>query len=70
MVKEFRQLNKGVFPGKFVAESVSHEDLTKVQKKITLEVINLGKEKHNGAIKGYTYADGSKKRKCLKEVEE
>ena len=67
IVKEFRQLNKGVFPGKFVVESVSHEDLTKEQKKIALEAIHLRKEKHNGIIKGHNYADESNKLKCLKE---
>ena len=67
IIKEYKQLDEGSFPVKPVVEPIAHQDLTKEQKNRALEAVNPIKEKKHGIIKGRTCADGSKKRKYLKE---
>ena len=66
MVKEFRQLDKGAFPGKAVVEPIDPRTLTKEELEQVMEAINLIKEKRDGTMKGRTCADGSCQRKFLK----
>ena len=65
MVKEFRQLDEGAFPGKPVVEPISPDSITEKEEKEALEAVNLIKEKRNGDVKGRTCADGSRQRRFL-----
>ena len=69
MVKEFRQLDQGAFPGKPVVEPIDPSTLTAQEIKEALEAVSLIKEKRSGVVKGRTCANGSKQRKYLKEGE-
>ena len=66
IIKEFKQLNDGAFPGKPVVEPIAHESLTNDEIKRAMEAVSLIKEKRNGVMKGRTCADGSKQRRYLK----
>jgi hypothetical protein len=69
MFKEFRQMNEGPMPGKPVFGPQDASKLTPLQKKMTLEAVNLIKEKRCGKIKGRTCANGSKQKRYLKTDE-
>jgi hypothetical protein len=69
MFKEFHQMDRGPMPGKPVFGPQDSTLMTPLQKKMTLEAVNLIKEKRCGAIKGRSCADGSKQRKYLKPEE-
>lgn len=65
MLKEFEQLDCGVFPGKPVVEPVDYDTITKEEMKLVMEAVNLIKEKKGGTVKGRTCANGSNQRKYL-----
>ena len=65
MLKEFKQLVHGAFPGKPVVEAIDKSSLTEKDKKTALDAINLIKIKKNGTVKGRTCANGSKERYFL-----
>ena len=67
MIKEFKQLNEGVVPGKPVVVPTDAASLTPLEKKKALPAVNLIKEKYGGVLKGRTCADGSGQRKYLKQ---
>ena len=69
IVKEFKQLNDGAFPGKPVVGEVNPDTLSEKQKNQALSAVNLVKEKRNGTIKGRTCANGSKQHRYLKDFE-
>ena len=70
IVKELKQLQDGVIPGRPVIEPVNHLDLTiEDKKKHTLEAVKVVKEKRCGKIKATACANGSKQRRYLKEFE-
>jgi hypothetical protein len=69
MFKEFHQMDQGPMPGKPVFGPQDPTLLTPLQKKKTLEAVNLIKEKRCGTIKGRSCAGGSKQRKYLKSDE-
>jgi hypothetical protein len=69
MFKEFRQMNEGPMPGKPVFGLQDTSKLTPLQKKMTLEAVNLIKEKRCGKIKGHTCANRSKQKRYLKTDE-
>ena len=70
MMKEFKQLVNGAFPGKPVVEGINHKDLTDSDKKAALDAINLIKIKKNGTAKGQTCANGSREKYYLKPDEQ
>ena len=67
--KEFRQMDKGPMPGKPVFGPQDASKMTPLEKKKTLEAVNLVKEKRDGSIKGRTCADGSRQKQYLKPDE-
>ena len=67
MMKEFKQLVHGAFPGKPVVEAIKHTDLSEKDKRTALDAVNLIKVKNNGTVKGRTCANGSKERYYLAE---
>ena len=69
VIKEFRQLVHGAFPGKKVVDGVDPKTLTEEEKQQALDAVNLIKEKRTGEIKGRTCANGSKQHLYLKENE-
>ena len=69
MFKEFHQMDRGPMPGKPVFGPQDSTLMTPLQKKKTLEAVNLIKEKRCGTIKGRSCADGSKQRRYLKPDE-
>ena len=69
MIKEFRQLGEGAFPGKPVVEPINMDTLSREEIKMAMEAVNLIKEKQGGEVKGRTCANGSKQRKYLRSDE-
>ena len=67
MIKELKQLNDGVIPGNPVIAPIPFDELTAKDKKESLEAVNLIAIKRSGKIKGRTCANGSKKRKYLRD---
>jgi len=69
MIKELKQLDDGPMPGKRAVCPIDPDSLTKDQKSMALEAVNLIQEKRDGRIKGRTCANGAKQRKYVKEGE-
>ena len=69
MVKEFKQLVDGAFPGKPVVSAIEHSELSAEDKKKALDAVNLIKVKRSGTVKGRTCANGSKEKFYLTEDE-
>ena len=69
MIKEFRQLGEGAFPGKPVVEPVDYNTITREEFKTAMEAVNLIKEKRGRDVKGRTCANGSNQRKYLRSDE-
>eukprot|EP00957_Ditylum_brightwellii_P210959 15365606-Ditylum_brightwellii.AAC.1 len=69
MIKEFKHLVNGTFPGKSVVESIKTSDLTYKEKTKVLNAINLIKIKQNRIVKGRSCADESKDQFYCKEEE-
>ena len=67
MIKELNQLNDGVTEGKPVVCAEYPDALSRQEKVVALEAINLIKEKRDGRIKGRTCANGAKQRRFVKE---
>ena len=65
MVKEFKQLDQGAFPGKPVVEPVYANTLSPTERIMVMDAVNLIKEKRNGTVKGRTCANGSRQRRYL-----
>ena len=65
ILKEFKQLNEGAFPGKPVVEPIEYKSLSPQEIRMAMEAVNLIKEKRNGVIKGRTCANGSLQRRYL-----
>ena len=65
MINEFRQLDKGAFPGKPVIEALDPDTVTPAEIKRALEAVSLIKEKRNGIVKGRVCANGSKQKYFL-----
>ena len=55
MVKELKQLNNGTMKGNPVVVPIDPSKLTKLEKRYTLDAVNLIKEKRNGDIKRVKY---------------
>ena len=66
MIKEFKQLNDGAFPGKPVIEPIAMEELTAYEIQTAMEAISLIKDKRSGVMKGRTCADDSKQKRYLR----
>ena len=62
IMKEFKQLVHGAFPGKPVVEAIKASELSEEDKKTALDAVNLIKVKKDGTVKGRTCANGSKER--------
>ena len=60
IMKEFKQLVHGAFPGKPVVEAIKHSNLSDKDKSTSLNAVNLIKVKNNGTVKGRPCANGSK----------
>ena len=60
MVNELKQLNKRTMKGKYVVVPIDLYKLTELEKRATLETINLIKEKINGNKKDRVCGYGSK----------
>ena len=69
MFKQYKQLDDGPMPGKPVVAPFNTDVLNPLDRKKTLEAVNLIKEKCCGNIKGRTCANGSKQRNYLKPDE-
>ena len=69
MFEEYKQLDDGPMPVKLVVEPFNPDVITSINRKITLEAVNLIKEKRCGKIKESTCANGSKQRNYIKADE-
>ena len=69
MFEEYKQLDDGPMPVKLVVETFNPDVITSINRKITLEAVNLIKEKRCGKINESTCANGSKQRKYIKADE-
>ena len=66
MVKELKQLNNEAMKGKPVVVPIDPSKLSKLEKRATLDAVNLIKENINGSIKGRTCDNGTKQRRYVK----
>ena len=69
IIKESRKLDKGVMPGKPVVIQLKPDEIIDVERRQSIEAVNIIKEQINGIIKGRTCANGIKQKSNLKEVE-
>ena len=69
MLKELKQLNNGAMKGKHVVVPINPSKLTKFEKRVALDAVNIIKKKRNGDIKGRTCANGAKQRRYVKAGE-
>ena len=61
MVKYYRQIYKGTMEGNSVVTFIDTDTLSYEDKRKSLQMVNLIKQKRNGIIKGRTCADGGLK---------
>ena len=69
MIDQSKKLDEGAMSGKPVVVPLKPDKLTGSERRQALESVKLIKEKRNGIIKGITCANGSKKKRYLKEGE-
>ena len=67
MIKEFKQLYEGVMPVKLVVIPLNPDEITDVERRQSLEAVNLIKEIINVIIKGRSCANGSNQNRYFKE---
>lgn len=67
IVKECRQMNDSVMPGKHVLCPINPTELTREEKCKAMDAVTLINHKHDGKIKGRTCADGRKQRHSMDE---
>ena len=69
MSKEYQKLNYGPIPGEPFFGPINNEELSSEDRKKSLEVVNLIKQKRCWKIKGRIFSNGSQQKSYLKEDE-
>ena len=69
MIKEFTWFNQGSMPGKSVVQPIDANTLSSGDKRNALDAVNLIPKKRSEDIKGRTWANGSKQKRCLSKDE-
>ena len=69
MFKEYKKLDEGPMLRKPIFRPIGTINFTPEDRNISSEAVNLIKDNQRGKIKGRTCANGSKKKRCLKDIE-